>query len=112
MPTAPARWCARCAAAHASGIPCPKAMAAKAARDQARPSPSARGYDHHWRIVRAAYLAANPFCVTCGRAATEVDHRDGDSRNNEWGNLRAFCHEHHSSRTARDQGFGKARRRG
>ncbi len=39
--------------------------------------------------------------------ATEVDHIDGDSRNNEPANLRCLCHRCHSRRTAKDQAFGR-----
>ena len=117
MPTAPPRWCARCACPHASGTPCPKAQAAqdayRQAQDRQRGSASSRGYGSKWRIIRAAFVKAHPRCevLGCGQPTTDVDHRDGNSQNNAWTNLRPFCHAHHSSRTARDQGFGAAMRR-
>jgi 5-methylcytosine-specific restriction protein A len=49
-------------------------------------------------------------CVhpACGKLATDVDHilarRDGGT--DQWDNLRAFCHPHHSQRTAADQPGG------
>ena len=66
-----------------------------------RPSPSARGYDHSWRKIRAAYLAAHPYCVKCGKPATEAHHKDEDTGNNDWGNLEARCKPHHSQETAK-----------
>ena len=77
-------------------------------RPDLRPSASERGYDHHWQLIRAAYLAAHRYCSynrKCrpGTLATEVDHklplREGGT--NEWYNLRATCKPCHSSKTAR-----------
>ena len=39
-----------------------------------RPSPSIRGYNNHWRKIRAAILAEEPLCRTCQGPATVVDH--------------------------------------
>lgn len=79
--------------------------------DARRPSSSARGYDGEWRARRASILAANPTCE-CGAKATDVDHiiplSAGGTHHDA--NLRAMCHRCHSSRTARDQGFGRAYR--
>lgn len=78
----------------------------------ARLSASKRGYDHKWREqIRPAALAREPLCRFCkanGRVvrAAEVDHIDGDSRNNRPDNLRSLCKPCHSARTARDQSFG------
>ncbi len=86
----------------------------KKALDAARPSAAARGYDKDWRRVRGAFLKANPNCCECGQPATDADHvhsvRERPDLRLVWSNLRPYCHAHHSSRTARDQGF--ARRRG
>jgi 5-methylcytosine-specific restriction protein A len=85
------------------------------AYDARRPTAAGRGYDAGWRRVRGAYLKAHPRCETpgCLEPATEVDHLDGvgPRGDNRWTNLRALCHAHHSSRTARDQGIGAAARR-
>lgn len=76
-----------------------------------RESAAARGYDYHWRsVVRPRQLAKEPLCRFCEEKrrvvpATEVDHIDGNSRNNDPDNLRSLCHDCHSGRTARDQGF-------
>lgn len=96
--------------------------------DSRRVSSHARGYDSQWRKVRAWVLSQppsghrrgdgvivghGPLCVFCqverGRVtpAKDVDHIDGNSRNNEPANLRSLCHKCHSSRTATDQGFAR-----
>lgn len=78
-----------------------------------RPSASRRGYGSEWRKTRKAFLEANPICQDpsgCIARATDVDHKDGKGplgpKGHDWGNLRAFCHSHHSRRTARDQPGG------
>jgi 5-methylcytosine-specific restriction protein A len=59
-------------------------------------------YDHEWRKVRDAFLAAHPWCW-CGALAREVDHlipiRMGGARLDP-ANLRSLCHPHHSAVTA------------
>jgi 5-methylcytosine-specific restriction enzyme A len=47
--------------------------------DQDRGSAAKRGYDHQWRKLRAAHLAAYPLCAPCEAAgrvteATAVTH--------------------------------------
>jgi len=84
------------------------------AADKARGSSTKRGYDAKWRRTRRRYLKAHPICCEpdCMRLATDVDHIDGlgplgpDGHNPD--NLRAYCHPHHSQRTARDQPGGWA----
>ena len=71
-----------------------------------RPSAHQRGYGVTWRRVRKMILAREPLCRFCslaGRvnAANEVDHIDGNSRNNHESNLRSLCKPCHSSRTRR-----------
>lgn len=87
------------------------------ARD-ARPNSHRRGYDRRWQAYRAAYLAANPWCLHCLLAgdstpATDVDHvrpvaGQGDPGFWDRGNHQPLCHSCHSRKTAReDGGFGR-----
>jgi len=82
-----------------------------------RPSASRRGYDAAWRRIRKAFLRAHPMCEWpgCDEPATEPDHilprKAGGT--DDWDNLRAFCHVHHSRKTARyDGGYGNSKRVG
>lgn len=73
-----------------------------------RPSRSARGYDEHWMKLRRMVLAQEPLCRSCmtqGRhtAANEVDHMDGNVRNNAWSNMQSLCKSCHSKKTVRDR---------
>jgi len=84
----------------------------KADADRNRPGRRQRGYTRAWEKIRLAALRREPLCRACkaeGRvtAATEVDHIDGNARNNAADNLRPLCKPCHSRRTARDQGFGR-----
>ena len=83
----------------------------KAQLDHMRPAPAQRGYDGAWQAVRAAFLAANPVCESCGAQATEADHRlsvrDRPDLRLAWDNLQALCKSCHSRRTAREQGFAR-----
>ncbi len=55
-----------------------------------------------WRRIRAAKLARDPVCEECRRElANEVDHVDGDNRNNAATNLRSLCRPCHSRKTRR-----------
>lgn len=79
-----------------------------------RPSAAAQGYGAKWRKLRGAYLKAHPMCEWpgCIELARDVDHIIAKAQGgaDEWGNLQALCHAHHSRKTAtRDGGFGRAR---
>ncbi|MPS35018.1 MAG: HNH endonuclease [Stenotrophomonas sp.] len=66
-----------------------------------------------WRRLREVQLSREPLCRECTkadrvRAATDVDHIDGDSGNNADDNLQSLCHSCHSAKTARENGgFGR-----
>ncbi|ETT58194.1 HNH endonuclease [Paenibacillus sp. FSL H8-0457] len=96
---------------------CIKHSALKRGYDQERESSSKRGYGHHWRIERAAFLRENPLCAQCYkeervRESTVVDHikpHKGDMKlfwdRQNWQALCKFCHD---AKTAReDGGFGR-----
>lgn len=105
MPRRPKRPCSKpgCGALVTSGR-CPA---------HRRPSRHERGYGAEWQPIRERILTAEPFCRFCkekGRvtAATDVDHIDGNSRNNDPRNLRPLCKSCHSRKTVmQDGGFGR-----
>jgi 5-methylcytosine-specific restriction protein A len=73
-----------------------------------RPSAAARGYDRRWQRLRRMYLRAHPICEDeegCDQAATEVHHRIARAAGgtDEWDNLQALCHSHHSKKTIRGE---------
>jgi 5-methylcytosine-specific restriction protein A len=80
---------------------------------RALPTNSAR-----WRRIRAAQLQREPLCADCDEQsimtpATHVDHKDGDSHNNQPDNLQSLCASCHSRKTAAsDGGFGNRGRGG
>lgn len=82
-------------------------------KDQHRPTAHQRGYDADWRALRDSFLAAYPHCSVegCARRSTDADHIESVADRPDlrlvWSNLRPFCHQHHASRTARDQGFAR-----
>lgn len=86
--------------------------AAHSRKPDARPTAAARGYDSRWRRTRSAHLRLHSTCSEpgCLQPATDVDHVDGQGplgpRGHDPGNLRSYCHAHHSQRTARDQPGG------
>lgn len=99
---------------------CPsgRCTACQAKAEQTRGTATQRGYGKQWRAARRAFLRnpANVFCSEpgCLVAATDVDHIDGlgpsGPRGFDHTNLRAYCHSHHSKRTAADQPGGWNRR--
>lgn len=56
-----------------------------------------------WRIIRNQVLAWEPMCRYCGDIATQVDHLDNDSHNNDIDNLAATCAPCHSRKSAMEQ---------
>ena len=94
---------------------CEKHVGKAQEKDRGRLSSTKRGYGYRWQKIRAAVLAEEPLCRFHHEkgevvAATEVDHIDGNSRNNARSNLRPLCKPCHSARTARDQAFGRKRK--
>jgi 5-methylcytosine-specific restriction enzyme A len=75
-----------------------------------RPTSSERGYGYAWQKLRARYLAVHPCCelAGCTERSTDVDHvvskRQGGP--DEWSNLQALCHRHHSQKTVQYDGGG------
>ena len=62
-----------------------------------------------WRKLRASVLRGEPLCRHCQSrglivVATEVDHCDNDSTNDDPSNHQALCHDCHSLKTHLDQG--------
>lgn len=63
-----------------------------------------RLYDtSRWKQLRKMVLNRTPMCQHggCIEMATDVDHIDGDTDNNDMDNLKALCHAHHAEKTAR-----------
>jgi 5-methylcytosine-specific restriction protein A len=64
-----------------------------AAYDRNREQPQKRGYDGHWRGIRARKLEAQPLCELCSETATLVHHikpiKEGGT--NDDGNLQSLC---------------------
>ena len=58
-----------------------------------------------WQKLRLRILLANPFCVQCGRPASQVDHilaiEEGGAPFDE-DNLQALCPRCHSAKTWRE----------
>lgn len=89
-------------------------------REKTRRNQASRQYaTNHttWRKLRKYVLDREPLCRECGKAgkttqATDVDHIDGDSFNNEIKNLQPLCRGCHSRKTVtEDGGFGNERQR-
>ena len=76
-------------------------------RDDRRTS-SQRGYDAHWRKVRALKLRMNPLCERCGMVAQVVHHiKEVDARPDlrlDLGNLESLCRRCHEIEHGRLRG--------
>lgn len=80
------------------------------AREDDRGSASDRGYGARWRAIRERFLAENPWCLDCGRAAEVADHAPisrrelvaaGDPDPDDPSHLEPRCTSCHNSRTGR-----------
>lgn len=88
---------------------CPRHAAERADRERARlaarPSATQRGYGRAWQQARGEWLAAHPACVTCGSAATLVDHivpkRFGGA--DDPSNYQSMCRRCHESKSRKEQ---------
>jgi 5-methylcytosine-specific restriction endonuclease McrA len=73
-------------------------------RDRQRPPASQRGYGRQWVAFRLSYLASHPRCVTCGSAASQVDHIQPLAEGGallDPSNCQALCVSCHSKKTRR-----------
>jgi len=98
MPTAPARRCLTCRALF-TGPRCPLCDPPWTRRGPAWTG----GGDRRWRRVRAAQLAAEPFCALCGALADTADHIDGTdyaTQRYDPAMLRSLCTPCHRRRSA------------
>lgn len=83
--------------------------------DDRRAGSSRRGYDRHWRNLRAWYIRRHPVCEWsgCREPASQVDHIVPLSRGgakSDLANLQSLCRRHHSIKTTMfDGGFGRRR---
>lgn len=68
-----------------------------------------------WMVYRVWYLKRHRLCIECKKegktvVATEVDHIISLSKGGDFwdeSNHKALCKSHHSSKTAKEIGFGK-----
>lgn len=62
-----------------------------------------------WARIRAAVLLRDAYiCAACGTYGNEVDHIDGNSHNNEGGNLQTLCKACHATKTRKEQNGRRA----
>lgn len=119
MPSKPPRLLA-CGCIMPAGQQCQHQIAHEAKRraayDRQRGPASRRGYDAAWQNTRKAKLAMNPICEHsgCNRSAVDVHHelsvRTHPHLRLVMSNLTALCKSHHSSITAKTQGFARQQR--
>jgi 5-methylcytosine-specific restriction enzyme A len=98
---------------------CPPHAAAQAAKTRRYEKQRARDpfrqfyQTRAWQVLRKTVLAVRPWCVDCGRPATDVDHleplREAPSRALDPMNVAPRCHRHHSARTARLHSWNRGR---
>lgn len=63
-----------------------------------------------WKAIRDQVLARDSWtCAVCGKYGDQVDHRDGDSHNNDMANLQVLCLRDHSAKTMRELNTARGR---
>lgn len=96
-----------------ASVPTPRQRVPESNRQARRALPT---NSSAWRLIRASHLQEEPLCrehLARGmvRAATEVDHIDGDATNDAPSNRQSLCKPCHSRKTARENGgFGNRKR--
>lgn len=94
----------------------PEVKKHKTKRDNRQASRGLHTWSPQWKAIRRQVLSDEPLCRECakhGRVAAghHVDHIDGDSWNNERGNLQPLCAACHARKTNEfDGGFGNVPR--
>jgi 5-methylcytosine-specific restriction enzyme A len=64
-----------------------------------------------WQAIRRHVLLRDHYtCRECGRYGNEVDHKDGDSSNNDPENLQTLCKTDHARKTASETFSNVSRR--
>jgi len=89
---------------------CPRYADASGFCDEHRPAPFATSppLPPGWPAIRAAQLAAFPWCHECGGVAVEVHHIRGREAGHAPGNLRSLCSACHRHVTAVEAGWMSA----
>lgn len=63
-------------------------------------------YGAAWQRERMAFLAANPWCIVCGRPANTVDHKTSHRGDAvlfwDMSNWQPICKRDHDAKTARE----------
>jgi 5-methylcytosine-specific restriction protein A len=97
--------CSRCRRAL---VPARQNLCTKCEAKAGRGSATARGYDHEWRKVRAAYAALHPFCEPCLRRGRHIPvqivdhvapHLGNDALRLDATNLQSMCRSCHATKT-------------
>lgn len=80
-------------------------------KHQLRPTAAQRGYGSAWQKYRAEYLLGYPYCVSCGKIASVVDHIKPHRGDQDlfWdkSNYAAMCQHCHNSYKQRLEKSGR-----
>lgn len=117
MPAKPRRRCTADPTCPNAALPGGACVLHTAERRRKTQSKAERSYaiyrSKRWRKLRRRYLTEHPYCewgeLECMAPAVDVDHvlriEEGGAPWDE-ANLQALCKPHHSTKTARETGFG------